>query len=653
MLGVSAGFRSMLKEGLLDLPSEAVWGLPPMGAVPQSASDLRFGIADLETGCRSGVYEELSSEQAEDLVRRGFLISSAFTVWQGDDGDRKGRFVVNFSRQSKFWTKGSVQMEKLVQFSDELRRGESLISFDLAAGYRHVFLHPAMLDFFVFSYGGRTFRCLALPFGWGRSAFHFTRLLRPVVRYLRNVLGYRVLWYLDDFLIAPRGGRGATPEDCLIASGRIDTVLTKLGLQRHATKGVWHHGATELEHLGFMVSTLTMKFTVTPSKQRRMRRLAGKLLRQASQGRGLVSADLLSSFCGSAVSLTLAVPLARFYSRSLYKCLWQRSPELRGKGRTRVRLTKAGRRDLKFWRGLGPEGRCMQTADTILCVHSDAADVGWGGTIGKDMAPGSAGSEMQGLWNAEERAKTIAWRELKALRLVLQSLPATQAVLASTRGPSERTGVRCWVDNRAVVHIVRAMVTASDELMPELRRLQDVIGSRGIELDVRWIPSAENRNADRLSRTWDPAAPQVSRSVIASLATLMRTVVGKGTVFRHRASGGEHPVAQRKQAEAAMAEYWGDGRARFFNPPPELLGLTLAKVAREGGRGVVLVPLWIETSYTARLRRMADPGSVQILRPAPNRPLVAGARSGTETCPLMLATVGLKSTPSRPGSPRS
>lgn len=193
MLGVSAGFHSMLVEGLLDLPSEAVWGLPPMGAVPQSKEDLEFGLADLEAGCQAGVYEELSQEKTEDLTRRGFLISSAFTIWQGEEDDRKGRFVVNFSRQSKFWPKGSVKMERLEEFSDELRRGESLLSFDLAAGYRHIHLHPLMLDFFVFRYGGRTYRCLALPFGWGRSALHFTRLLRPVVTYLRNVLGYRVL----------------------------------------------------------------------------------------------------------------------------------------------------------------------------------------------------------------------------------------------------------------------------------------------------------------------------------------------------------------------------------------------------------------------------------------------------------------------------
>lgn len=88
-----------------------------------------------------------------------------------------------------------------------------------------------------------------------------------------------------------------------------------------------------------------------------------------------------------------------------------------------------------------------------------------------------------------------------------------------------------------------------------------------------------------------------------------------------------------------MQEFWGDGSARFFNPPPELLGLTVAKIAREGARGVVVIPLWVETSCTARLRRLAD--SVQVLLSTPGRPLVTGARFGTAACPILLATVRL------------
>ena len=638
MLKVSAGFGEMLTEGLLDLPKEACWGLPPMGAIPQSEEDLEFGRKDLEAGCASGVYEEVAAWEAEDLVRRGYLISSAFTVWQGDPGARKGRFVVNLSRQSKFWAKGSVKMERLEEFTDELEEGERLISFDLVAGYRHVHLHPLMLNYFLFAYAGRVYRCLALPFGWGRSALHFTRFLRPMVSYLRNVLGYRVLWYLDDFLIAPGNQRRFKPRssraDCSRASRRIDFVLSRLGLERHQSKGVWGEGATELDHLGFRLSTLTMRITVPTCKQARIRAMAGKLLRQSAQGKGFVAASVLRTLCGMAVSLTLAVPLARFHTRSLYDVM-TRSRYERSAGRERVRLNRTARKDIGFWRRLGSEGRCMKERAPDVCTHSDAADLGWGGTYSRDMTPGADGKQLQGLWDVIEVNKTIAYRELRALRLVLEGY-CRVAVREAERG---ETKVLCWVDNAAVVYIVRTMVTASSEMMPELRLLQQLLQRERLELDVRWISSALNRHADRLSRTWDPTEPQLSRAVTAFLKKSLSDWVGRGQVFRYRMSGGEHPVAQRKSAEAALLENWGDGRARFFNPPSQLLGITLSKIAREGARGVVVVPLWVETQSTARLRRMAS--RVEELQPAPGNPLVVGARTGTDHCPLLLAEVGL------------
>lgn len=96
-------------------------------------------------------------------------MSSAFTAWQGEGEDEKGRFFVNLLHQSKFWPKESCKMERMEEFAGELKQGEHLLSFDVTACYRHVNLHPLMLKYFMFSYAGVTYRCLALPFGWARS----------------------------------------------------------------------------------------------------------------------------------------------------------------------------------------------------------------------------------------------------------------------------------------------------------------------------------------------------------------------------------------------------------------------------------------------------------------------------------------------------
>jgi hypothetical protein len=76
-----------------------------LAAIPQSEEDLEFGREDLRAGCATGIYEEVSTEEVREVVRTGRIVSSAFTVWQGEGAERKGRFVINFAQQCRHWQK--------------------------------------------------------------------------------------------------------------------------------------------------------------------------------------------------------------------------------------------------------------------------------------------------------------------------------------------------------------------------------------------------------------------------------------------------------------------------------------------------------------------------------------------------------------------
>jgi hypothetical protein len=115
--------------------------------------------------------------------------------------------------ESKHWPKKSVRMQTLPEYALELENKEKMVSFDIQAGYRHFRLAPQMRDWFLFRYDGRFYRCIALPFRWGRSPMWFTQLMVPMVRKLRQQ--YRVLVYLDQILICPvKVGRVASLRDC-------------------------------------------------------------------------------------------------------------------------------------------------------------------------------------------------------------------------------------------------------------------------------------------------------------------------------------------------------------------------------------------------------------------------------------------------------
>ena len=55
---------------------------------------------------------------------------------------------------------------------------------------------------------------------------------------------------------------------------------------------------------------------------------------------------------------------------------------------------------------------------------------------------------------------------------------------------------------------------------------------------------------------------------------------------------GETAVAHRKYMAPQMTEDWGDGRARLWNPPFDLLPLIVRKLVADGGKGVLVPPHW-------------------------------------------------------------
>lgn len=124
----------------------------------------------------------------------------------------------------------------------------------------------------------------------------------------------------------------------------------------------------------------------------------------------------------------------------------------------------------------------MQLKVTVLYTHWDAADLGWGGTVIMDLQIGADRAPLQGLRSPEERATTIAFWGVRALRRVLESLPsrrgaeaeilswkdAAEGCQSTTEMPRQRVQkFLCWVDNFAIVYMLRDMVTALSELISE------------------------------------------------------------------------------------------------------------------------------------------------------------------------------------------
>ena len=224
-----------------------------------------------------------------------------------------------------------------------------------------------------------------------------------------------------------------------------------------------------------------------------------------------------------------------------------------------MRLSRQSLRDLRYWRSLTRgEGRELRPCPPHMAMHSDAADVGWGGTLGPNLQAGSPGLwEGQGFWSAKDRAAPITLRELRAVRLLLH-----QSFSAFVSSPQTRR-LLVHEDNQSVVSILNSMVSASKPMMAELRKLQRLLAVLSVRLDARWLPSAVNRYADALSRTWNPSDLQAS----AKLLEAIKEQYAFGPPAFCARPLNEPLPARLKQTGTHMQEWWGDGRARLWNPP--------------------------------------------------------------------------------------
>jgi hypothetical protein len=81
-LGASGYEERSIRFGIIDSPSVPFTAGTIFPDIPQTEEDLKFGKAELSSGCMSGIYEEISRDQAEAVVADGKMIYYTFTVWQ-------------------------------------------------------------------------------------------------------------------------------------------------------------------------------------------------------------------------------------------------------------------------------------------------------------------------------------------------------------------------------------------------------------------------------------------------------------------------------------------------------------------------------------------------------------------------------------------
>ena len=181
----------------------------------------------------SGPAFEVLKQEASDLLSKesiapvtsveGQYVSSYFAVAKARSPG-KFRPILNLKRFNKSVKKYKFRMEGVRQVRDWMQKDAFFCGMDLKDAFLHVPIHKSFRKFLRFQWLESLFEWQVLPFGLKCSPRVLTKVLRPVVAFLRGTWGILISIYMDDILI-----QGSSPSQALLHAQVTALFLMVLG----------------------------------------------------------------------------------------------------------------------------------------------------------------------------------------------------------------------------------------------------------------------------------------------------------------------------------------------------------------------------------------------------------------------------------------
>ena len=395
----------------------------------------------------------LEKELRENVLEGRFEICSPRDLWVcnplGAAVNKKGkqRCVHDFRYVNAYQASPHF---KMVSMKSELPSvaapGEILLTKDLKGAFYRLIFKSQSRKYTGFHWRGIFYKALAMIFGWCNSPVHFTKVVRPIVRFFGAIEAACLNW-ADDFLWST--------EDRLLARLHrlIDAVFSRLGWQ-FSEKG---EEGTRVDFLGFVIDNCARMYFVQKDKAER----AIAVMRHLEEVR-LVNQKVkkkdLQRLTGSLNSMTTAIPEIRAWTRALYAI---------GGGNGETCLEEEQGEELRMLISLLMENRGHPFMDARweADIYVDTSETGWGAMIN--------GEKWRGWLDASLIGTSSTMRELEGVLCLLH----VEKIAELIRGK----WIRLTMDSSAGI----ANLMKGGGPVPELCRVIKLISLRMRELDVK------------------------------------------------------------------------------------------------------------------------------------------------------------------------
>ena len=497
------------------------------------------------------------------------------------------RPILNLKPINQFMSVPKFRMETLAKVITAVRPGDWMASIDLKDAYFHVPIHPEHRKYLRFCIQRQAYQYRVLPFGLSTAPRTFTKMLAPVMEYLR-MRGVQLHPYLDDILLTARSQDQLSSHilqttQALTAAGYVIN-LAKSSLA--PSQDMIFIGARLLTAQN-LVCTPVDRAQVLVAYATRFRPTQTRTARQWLRLLGLMAATLAST---KHARLRMRPVQTHFHS------LWHKS-----KGYNHlVPVNTEVHQHILWWQNLDNLlcGLPLSPAATTAVVTTDASSHGWGGVLGEEERGGSA-LTVQGKWDPLQMTWHINQQELMAVFLTVTHFAhhlKDQKVLVR----SDNTTTCCYINKFGG--------TKSPELCQTALRLWEWCITHQIELIAVHVPGVDNVLADFLSReTIDQREWSLHQAIVNKLFYIWtRPNIDLFASIHNRklevfCSMTPSPAAFCKDA---LSISWSNFFLGYAFPPIALISRVLRKVCQDQARLILIAPLWPGQGWYPTLLRL-------------------------------------------------
>ena len=267
----------------------------------------------------SGPAHDILVQEAADLLVKesiapvdpvaGQFVSSYFAVTK-PRSPGKFRPILNLKKFNKSIKKYKFRMEGLKQVRDWIQKDAWFCNMDLKDAYLHIPINEAFRKFLRFEWLGSLLEWRVLPFGLKCSPRVLTKVIKPVVAFLRITWGILIAIYMDDILL-----QGVSPAQVYLHAQVTALLFMVLGWSINWKKSDFIPKQQTI-HLGFVLDSVTMTVSCPPDKVLRLQSMAKNLMKT-----GFVTVHDAEQILGTMESVRPVTPLCALHYRSLQKQL--------------------------------------------------------------------------------------------------------------------------------------------------------------------------------------------------------------------------------------------------------------------------------------------------------------------------------------------